>query len=647
MMDLLTLNENQCNAVRWKDGPLLVLAGPGSGKTRVLVYRIASLIEATPEKHFRILGLTSTDKAAAEMRERIAALVPNAGDRTLLTTFHSFAADLLRQHGHHAGLKPDFTILVQDAERYSLLDEAIERARNGAGKHGMTGERLLPLVSRLIENSVEADNALEFLRRESFDDPEILASVYENYRALMIERNVLDFPGLIDEALGMLEKRAGVRRQIQRIYKYICVDEFQDTNLLQYRILRHLVNPSTRNLFVVADDDQIIYQWNGASPERLSELRRDFGMKLLQLPENYRCPAPVVKLANRLIANNLDRSFEKTKLTAHKKASDETVVRVKKFEDFKQEADWIAEDIRGRPEKKRSRCVVLARTKKLLGQIVNTLEESGIPAYLAVRKNEFESAPLKWLHSTLRLANSRSSREYLSLMCRAFFLLEGISLDVKNIMSHAAAREGDYLRSFAQAALDREELSPGTRNLIKNCLPRLYERLDFWSFEKDAFAWLDALTEAVPESGGVFDDYDEEKDAWRDLASEIVSQHGKREVTLHLLLQELDLRSKTPLPPENAVPCFTIHASKGMEFDHVYLIGMVEDQLPSWAAKKKGDDSREMQEERRNCFVAITRAQETLSLTYSSTIDGWEKKPSRFLREMEILKPLVQAPVRV
>ncbi|MDE0291391.1 MAG: ATP-dependent helicase [Candidatus Dadabacteria bacterium] len=646
MIDFSTLNDNQRNAVNWKEGPLLVLAGPGSGKTRVLTYRIASLIETTPEKHFKILGLTFTNKAAAEMRERVADLVPNAGDRTLLTTFHSFAADLLRQHGHHVGLKPDFTILVQDADRYSLLDEAIDRAQNGMGRHGMTSEKLLPLVSRLIENNIEVGNALEVLRRGSFDDPEALASVYKNYRALMIERNVLDFPGLIDEALGMLEKRAGVRKQIQRVYRYICVDEFQDTNLLQYRILRHLVNPSTRNLFVVADDDQIIYQWNGASPQRLWELREDFDMELLQLPENYRCPAAVVKLANRLIEHNFGRPPEKIKLTAYKKASDETVVRVKRFDDFEQEANWVAEDIRGYPEKTRAKCVILARTKKLLGQTVNTLEESGIPAYLAARKNEFESVPLKWLHSTLRLANSRSSREHLSLMCKAFFSLEGISLDTQNIISHAATEDANYLRSFAQAALNREELSLGARNLIKKSLPRLYERMDFWSFEKDAFEWLDTLPAVVPEEEGVFDEYGEEKATWHDLASEIISQHGgKRKVTLHLLLQELDLRSKTPLPPKNAVPCFTIHASKGMEFNHVYLIGMVEDQLPSWAAIKKGDNSREMQEERRNCFVAITRAQQTLSLSYSSSIDGWKKKPSRFLREMGILKSRIQASV--
>lgn len=639
MIDLTTLNDNQREAVSWGEGPLLVLAGPGSGKTRVLTYRIASIIESSPDKHFKILGLTFTNKAAAEMRERIAALVPNAGDRTLLTTFHSFSADLLRQHGHHIGLKPDFTILVQDADRCSLLDEAIDRVRNGAGGHGMTSERLLPLVSRLIENNVGAGEALEALRNWSFDGAEILASVYGNYRALMIEQNALDFPGLIAEALGMLEKKPGVCKQIRRIYRYVCVDEFQDTNLLQYRILRHLVNPSTENLFVVADDDQIIYQWNGASPERLWELRKDFDMHLLQLPENYRCPAAVVKLANRLIKHNSGRPSGKTKLTARKKASSEKVVRVKMFDDFEKEAAWVARDIARRPKETRAGCVILARTKKLLEQAVVALEQSGVPAYLAVRKNEFESAPLQWLHSILRLANARSSSEYLRLACRTFFSLEGINLDVRNIMSHAAAGDGDCLRSFAQAALDRREMSLGARELIKKSLPRLSERLDFRSFERDAFAWFDGFRGTEPNTDGVFDEYSEEKEAWRGLVGEITSQYGEQEITLHLLLQELDMRSKTPPPPKNAVPCFTIHASKGMEFDHVYLIGMVEDQLPSWAALKKGDDSREMREERRNCFVAITRAQETLSLSFSSRIQGWEKKPSRFLYEMGALKP--------
>lgn len=638
MLDLSTLNENQMEAVQWDEGPLLVLAGPGSGKTRVLTLRISRLIAATPNKHFKILGLTFTNKAAAEMRERIATLVPDAGERTLLTTFHSFAADLLRQHGHHVGLTPDFTILAQDADRRSLLDDAIDEVGGGAVEQ--SGERLLPLMTRLTENDISTDSALQVLQHGSFADPETIAAVYKRYRGLMIERNTLDFVGLIAEALELLKSRAGVRKQMHRVYPYICVDEFQDTNLSQYKILTQLVNQETKNLFVVADDDQIIYQWNGANPERLRALRSDFGMKLLQLPENYRCPAAVVELANKLIAHNFGRFAEKRPITAHKVATDSSVVSLRLFPDFLEEANWVAVNIAERSPKERAKCVVLARTKKLLEQVVEALKGQGIAGYLAARKNEFEGASLQWLHSILRLGNSRSSREHLRRICKAFFTLEGIDLDVRDIISHASTENGDYLRSWAAAALNRPELSVGARELIENSLlPCLADRLDFFRFQNDAFKWLDSLPDAAPDAVGVFDEYEEEKRTWQQLVNEISSQYGKQEVTLHLLLQELDLRSKSPEPPRNAVPCFTIHASKGMEFDHVYLVGMVEDQLPSWAAINKGDESREMQEERRNCFVAITRAQETLSLSYSDRVQGWTKKPSRFLHEMELMEP--------
>ena len=637
MLDLSTLNENQLEAVAWDDGPLLVLAGPGSGKTRVLTFRIARLIESTPEKHFKILALTFTNKAAAEMRERISTLVPNASERTLLTTFHSFAADLLRQHGHHIGLKPDFTIMAQDADRHSLLDEGIDQVNRG--HIGPTSEKLLPLISRLIENNIAPDKAAETLERRSFEDPEVLASIYQRYRSLMIERNALDFVGLIAEALGLLESRPGVRKQIQRIYPYVSVDEFQDTNLSQYKILRHLVNENTKNLFVVADDDQIIYQWNGANPERLWVLQKDFNMKLLQLPENYRCPSDVVELANNLIAHNFGRYAGKDVLTAHKGTSETSVVSLRRFSNFSEEAAWIASMIAARSETERGKCVVLARTRKLLEEVVNALDQQGLSGYLANRKNEFVSAPLQWLHSVLRLANSRSSREHLRQICKSFFTLEGINLNVKDIISRAGIDDGDYLRSWTVAALNRQQLSEKARNLIEASLvPILLERLDFWRFQEDAFAWLDALPDTTPVVEGVFDEYREEKETWHQLVNEISTQYGRQEVTLHLLLQELDLRSKSTVPSKEAIPCFTIHASKGMEFDHVYLVGMVEEQLPSWAAIKKGDSSREMQEERRNCFVAITRAQETLTLTYSDRIQGWSKSPSRFLLEMGVLK---------
>lgn len=636
MIDLSTLNENQQAAVSWQEGPLLVLAGPGSGKTRVLTYRIARLIEQSPSKHFKILALTFTNKAAAEMRARIETLIPSDYQRALLTTFHSFSADLLRQHGSHLGLKPDFTILTQDGDREALLDEAIERSASG-DRSRLSGERLLPLIGRLTENDIRPEQTAAALQGGRFDDPDSIADIYGHYRSLMIERNALDFPALISEAHWLLESRPGVRKQMQRIYPFICVDEFQDTNVGQYKILTLLVNPETRNLFVVADDDQIIYQWNGASPERLASLRQDFGMTLLQLPENYRCPAAVVDLANKLISHNFGRTAENSQLTAHKPNGRQSPIRLMAFDDFSEEATWVASDIAGRPKAAQKKSVVLARTKKLLDHVIAALTEQGIPGYLAVKKNEFECVSLQWLHSILRLANARGSKDHLRKLCKSFFTLEGINLDVNDIVSQASAVDGDYLRAWAAAALNRTGLSPSTTDLIKKSVPKLSERLDFWGFQKDAFAWLDKLPEAAQDAGGVFDEYQTEKATWTDLVSEISAQYGKDQVTLHLLLQELDLRSKAPPPPPDAIPCFTIHASKGMEFDHVYLVGLVEDQLPSWAAKKKGDDSHEMQEERRNCFVAITRSQETLTLSYSRRVDGWNKEPSRFLYEMGLL----------
>ena len=612
-----------------------MLAGPGSGKAMALTHRIARIIEASPEKHFKILGLTLTNKAAAEMRDRIATLVPNVEKRILLTTFHSFCVDLLRQHGHYIGLKPDVTILPQDADRHSLLDEAIKQARVDQVKQ--TGENLLPLITRLIENDIAPDGVLNVLRQQDFADPESLSRVYRCYRSLMLERGSLDFVGLISEALGIQRTHTGVGKHVWRVYPYVCVDEFQETNLSQCEVLRHVVNPTTKNLFVVADDDQFIYQCRGAGPARLRKLREEFGMELHQLPENYRCPPEVVTLANRLIKHNFDRYAGKGDLRAHRKSGGLSVARVFMFSDFDAEAAWVADSIAKCVPEIRAKCVVLARTRKLLEQVVYALEEKGVKGYLAARRNDFEGAPLQWLHSTLRLAKSGRSRAHLRSVCKALCSIEGVELNVGDVVSHASAKDIDFLRSWAELALTRQDLAPHTRQFIEGALlSDLVDRLDFWKFQRAAFAWLNDFPEVRSEVEGVYDVYEDEKEAWLKFVNDISRLHGKSEVTLHLFLQELDMRSKSPELPKGAVPCFPVHASKGMEFDHVFLVGMVEDQLPRWAAIEKGDDSHEMREEKRNCFVAITRAGKSLTMTYAGEANGWDKAPSRFLSEMGI-----------
>lgn len=635
MIDLTSLNENQLKSVEWSTGPLLVLAGPGSGKTRVLTYRIARLLATSDDERFRILGITFTNKAAAEMRQRLDELISEGRERALLTTFHSFAAELLRQHGSHIGLQPDFAIQSQIADRQAVLADAIRAVgtRDEDLDQRFSVERLLPVIDGLLDAGVARDEA-----RDHIDDHharDFVVAVYDKYFEHLIAANQMDFGTLIVCATTLLKRHAGVAKQVRRIYTHVCVDEFQDTNAAQYELLIALVPQANPNLFIVADDDQLIYQWNGASPERLSAIRQRFEMHTIQLPQNYRCPKEVIDLANLLIAHNLDRAPDKQDLTTSRAASAVEVVRVEAFADLAKEVAWLRADILARATPERAKCVVLARTKKMLEAVVQDFTANGLPAHVSVRKTEFLSAPLRWMHAALRLGNARTDREQVRRLCKAFFELEGLDLRVEEVVGAASLNNGDLLRAWLDAASRREALSPDAAAVLGVLRDRLLERGDFDGFTKGAFSWFEKL-KTIPGSAppDAFAEYDDEAACWRRLTDEICAELGRSEVTLSALLQGLDLRSKELPAPDNAVLCFTIHTAKGMEFEHVYLLGMAEDQLPSWAAVKKGDDSLEMREERRNCFVAITRTRSSLTMTYAKSYNGWAKQPSRFLHEM-------------
>lgn len=639
MIDLSSLNENQREAVLWDQGPLLVLAGPGSGKTRVLTYRIARILEQSAGQHFRILALTFTNKAAAEMRSRVEELVPGELSRVRLTTFHSYAAELLQQHGNHLGLRPDFQILSNDADREALLDDVLRQIRKEL-TYSLPGHfkaaQLLPAVTRLLDQCVPEAKAEELLQQDNVENAIPLARVYAAYRVALRKTNALDFPSLIAESLDLLNKYPFVVKHIRKVYKHILIDEFQDTNHTQYRILSLIAEPDPTTLFVVADDDQIIYQWNGASPKRIQALRDDFGVSELQLPENYRCPPMVIELANALIEKNLNRSAGKKPLKAVKQGESGDVVRVLHFNTVDEEAGWIAQDISQRNSEERKNCAVLARTKKLLDLAGRKLEEVRVPVYYAARKDEFKSAPLRMLHAILRLVNSTEDKQSLARLSKAFYELEGISIELAPVLSRASADGKDLLRSWLDEVKRRKALEEETRRLLETGIKPLMHSLNYRDFADKLLKWAENCQQSSRPDEKAFNEFEEEREVWKLLLAEITKKFEGEDVSLHQLLHELDLTSKTPPKPPEAVPCFTIHASKGMEFGHVYLMGLVEDQLPSWAAVKKGDNSLEMQEERRNCFVAITRAQESLTLTFSDKVFGCSKKPSRFLGEIGI-----------
>ena len=626
MSVLAPLTTSQQEAVDCDDMAVLVLAGPGSGKTHVLTRRIVRIIEETAERSFNILGLTFTNKAAIQMQERVESMVPDASGRIHLTTFHGFAAGILRQHGSHMGIRPDFTILTQPAERLMVLKEAVKRA--GAPAY-LSTESMLSLVTRLTEQDVRPESAAKFLQDRHIENVGHVGSVYKNYRRLLVENNELDYGSLVAEALELLRTVPAVQNLINVVYPHVCVDEFQDTNLAQYRLLRGIVNPSTTRLFAVADDDQIIYQWNGADPEWLMSLRKDFGCRVLELPVSYRCPPEIVKIANSLIAHNASHDTGRAALVSHKQDGTECAVSVRAMDSGAEESDWIAEDIgRQSPEERRG-CAVLGRNRAVLKSIVEGLERRGVPCHLPVRKDEFISEPVAWLHAMLRLANVRQSRDQLTRICTLFFYLGGIRLVADDIICDSLADDGHHLRAWLRAAL-RQQLNDQTKSFLEGAVPCLMDRLDFRTFVRKSFEWFAQLPASVTDT----EEYRDEKDAWDRLATYTDDKLGRDQVTLAALLQEIDLQPKTTPVPQDSIPCYTVHASKGLEFDHVYLAGLVEGEMPDRRAMRKGNESAEMQEERRICFVAITRARQRLTLTHARRMFGQQCTPSRFLIEM-------------
>lgn len=616
------LNDNQREAVLWNEGPMLVLAGPGSGKTLVLTLRIARLLGERDD--IAVLALTFTNKAAAEMRERVDRLLGQRAERVHICTFHSFATDILRQHGSHLGIRPDFTLLTQDEDRIAIIEPLAQRLQDEGHLVPTDRKNLLGLVDRLFAESYDGGMDAPPL----VQTPSWIAPLFQAYCDILVAANRLDFGALLHFARRLLQERAGVARVLRLAWTHVCIDEFQDTNRAQYDLLRLLLGDQQPNLFVVADDDQIIYQWNGASPERLQTLRCDYEMKVVQLPENYRCPAQIIDLANRLIVHNRMRTPDKKALAAARPPSmDGSVIRYGAFDTPDDEVAAVAQDIRDRAVQPAD-CVVLARTGQMLETAANALRATGFQAYVVQRKTEFDTPLLRLVFNALRLANARHDRDLLRRVCLAWDDLVGSGLEAEDIAAAAGLVGGDFLRAWSEAAgalhVDQE-----TRVLQARINASLVDRLDFFSFVD----WF--LAEGWKPWGndpGVV----EEIGTWSSLHGHLVREHGPDDLTLNRYLQQMDLASKAPQPSPAAVRCMTVHGAKGLEFKHVYLIGMAQEVLPSYQAVKKGPDSREIEEERRNCFVAITRVQETLTMTRARQYRGWSKNPSQFLAEMGI-----------
>lgn len=633
----------QRKAAEWNEGSLLLLAGPGSGKTRVLTCRIARILDASRDQNFRILALTFTNKAADEMRSRVSELAPGQESRLFLGTFHSFCSDILRQHGTHLKINPNFRIYSQDGDLQAVLNDAVDEAKKKSSLVSDLDRKTLPVITGLKSRLILPENCMkDEVLSKKLQLAERMSIVYPAYEAQLAKRNALDFNSLILKAYQLLAKFPVFAKRYRTVYPYICIDEFQDTNQAQYNLIRVLTGEQHRNLFIVADDDQVMYQWNGASHKRLDDFRENYSPEVIQLPMNYRCPPQIVKLANNLIQHNFLRTPNKEPLEAFHQNSTQNIVRLLPcFPNFEAEASGIAQDIKKFHGDNLGYVTVLGRNRWLLNKVEQALRNRGLPAVISQRKDEFESTPFVWLHSTLRLANDRQDSNSLKAVCGTFYQLTEVKVDPEEVTIQANASNHDYLRHWVELASQKAS-SDLAKEAIINTSKYLGEGRDFQGFSNFALNWFDQLVQNQDKNKEdptieVFVRYQEEKDVWHTLIREITGYLGQS-ITLEAFLQELQIRSKESIINRNTVTLMTVHGAKGKEFEHIYLIGMVEDELPSFQSKQKGERSPEMEEERRNCYVAITRTIKSLTISYAGQYKDWKKEPSRFLYEMGLLQ---------
>lgn len=621
------LTETQKSAAFWNEGSLLVLAGPGSGKTRVLTTRIARILRSTTGESFRVLALTFTNKAADEMIRRLEDMVPVEDRRFFVGTFHSFCTDVLRQHGTHVGVKPSFRI-YDDSDRKAILAEC---APDLLGVQ----DKLLAYLDRLRGNLITPEKALS---RPTIK--KIVIDAYSDYHQKLSDLNALDFPAIILFTCELFERFPAIAKRYRKLYKFWCVDEFQDTNYSQYQLLKLLANSEFGNVFVVADDDQIIYQWNGADHQRIEKFADDFRSQIMQLPTNYRCPSEIVQLANNLIQFNKFRMKNKAPLQSAKpsvKDGNQSIALLR-FATDESECDGIASRIAALgPDY--SRTLALARTRKLLLRLQQSLQKKNIRAEISQRRDDFASAPFAWLHACLRQANDRLNARNIEIVAGQFDRMAGIDTNLLGFVDTAVATNVDYLSAWL-TEVGKSTNNENMRRLLTEVEENLVSKVDYKGFVRRSIKCFDGFFEqtCTDHSNATIDEFKDDRRLWSDMFRDIITTLGES-APLDAFLQEVALRSKEPQLSDDVVRLMTIHAAKGTGFDHVFLIGLAEDQLPSFLALKSGPSSKEVEEERRNCYVAITRTKETLTLSFADQYNGYSKKPSRFLAEMGLKIP--------
>jgi ATP-dependent DNA helicase Rep len=628
------LNPRQREAVRYIDGPLLVLAGAGSGKTSVITRKIAHLVENCGIRAGRIAAVTFTNKAAREMKERVGRLLGSrAAEGLTVSTFHQLGLRIIRAERRELGLKAGFSIFDAEDSRTLIRDLLVQ-------EHGAEGDQAGTIAQRISQWKNDRVVPEEAVAAAGSPADMLCAQAYLRYNRALRAYNALDFDDLILLPTLLFERSGELLEKWQNQIHYLLVDEYQDTNSSQYLLVKQLVG-LRGGLTVVGDDDQSIYAWRGARPENLAQLQSDFpGLKVVKLEQNYRSTARILKAANALIANNA-HVFDK-QLWSELGYGDP--LRVIRCADEQAEADQVAAEILDHKLRRRTRFgdyAVLYRGNHQSRLLELALQRQQVPYHLSGGTSFFARNEVKDIMAYLRLLlNEHDDNAFLrianvprrKLGASTLEALGTFANEQRCSLDQACARIG--ADRVPEAGLHRlREFRDWLGGVRRRCdggdgVAAIRQMLRDMEYEQ----WLNQLSSseevAQRRMANVHFLVDSLQRVMRD------ESVGLDEAISRLVLRDMLEQQEEEEASPDSVQLLTIHASKGLEFPHVYVIGMEENLLPHRSSVEEGN----IEEERRLAYVAITRARETLSMTmaqkrrqYGETINC---EPSRFIAEL-------------
>lgn len=635
-MDLTTLNSQQLEAVLTTEGPLLILAGAGSGKTNVLVHRIAYLIEECNVLPYHILAITFTNKAANEMRDRIIDIIGERGSRIWARTFHSACLQILRFEVEHTDLKENFGI-YDTSDQLSIVKRILKQRNIDADV--LKPSSVLNGISKIKNKFFDLNEGLKRVA-EAGSLPEIVIDVIEEYQATLQENNAIDFDDILCLVVKLFKTHPDILEQYQERFQYIMVDEYQDTNKIQYELI-HLLAAKYENICVVGDDDQSIYEWRGADVQNILSFEKDHeNAKIIKLEENYRSTKKILHLANAVIANNETRK-EKALWTQNEEG--EPIVYYE-ADDDRDEGHFIVrqiKDIMNKSNYSYGDFAVLIRTSSQFRSLEEVFLKNGVPYRIYGGIKFFQRKEIKDILAYLSvLANPNDSVNMKRI----------INIPKRGIGEQTWNKILDFKMEHQPLSLVDVLTAPElkTSAKVKNALKSFSEFIENGRVVASEQEMEPLLNYVIKESGYVNYLYDSDPvaaDLTMDNIEEFLSiakEFDLREMdyedrNLSGFLEEIALYTDLDQSAEglDSVSLMTMHSSKGLEFPVVFVAGFEENLFPHIRAKEE----KGLEEERRLCYVAFTRAEDMLFITRAEKrmIHGrfMYNQPSEFVDELD------------